>query len=254
MHIPRLMILGLAVLAACGPAMAQEPEIAPGTGWHEPQVTLLDVDFANSGFHARWEYFHCTCGDIMVRVEQSAPDGVLTGEMVLIDGQVLAARGMVAQAGDLELMLQAPTLMLQLAFGLLQRAIPGGPADVPIDQDIDVTENDIDVELNTGMANGRFAAPWRIQGRAWRGGPAKRRFRLNFEFALPDAPGQTSSIDFVGGQDYGGEAYPLHDATPLDGWRIQWLSKGETEPTDAPEELTLGDLRQQALELSQPSA
>ena len=53
-------------------AMAQS--IPPGTQWHEAGVTLLDVEFGD-GFHARWEYFQCDCGDVLVRMEQSAPDG-----------------------------------------------------------------------------------------------------------------------------------------------------------------------------------
>ena len=240
----------LFVLLVSQPVSAIDPEeeIAPGVGWHEAGVTLLDVDFDHTGFHSRWEYFRCECGDILVRMEQSSPEGVLTGEMVLVGGKVLAARGMVTQAGDLEMMLQAPTLMVQLGFGLLQRSIPGGPADVTMDMDIDVEEEIVDVELNTGLSTGRFGAPWKLKGRAWRSGPSKRSFKMDFVFTSPmeGRENDKAKIGFTGAQQFGSEVYPLHEETPLEGWSIQWISRGEITSAPAPEGLTLGKLREEA--------
>ncbi len=249
-------VAGLVVAAATLATAANAQKIAAGTGWQEAGVTLLDVDFPGTGFHARWEFFRCDCGDLLIRLEQTAPDGVLTGEMVLVDGQVILARGLVAQSADLEMMIQAPGLMLQLAFGLLQRAIPGGPADVPVDLDISVEEKKAGIEINTGTAAGHFGAPWSLDGRVWRAGPARRRFTLDFGFAGPSGEdlGQRGKISFSGGQDFGADGYPLADETPLDGWKLQWISKGETQPADPPEGQTLGELRAAAKALSMPPA
>jgi hypothetical protein len=244
--------LFLALLACIMLWPAGSLAIDEGTGWHQPYVTLLDVDFPQTGFHARWEYFHCECGDILVRLEQSAPDGVLTGELLLIDGQVLLARGMVSQVPDLEPMMQAPTLMLQTTFGLLQRAIPKGPAAVEISSEIEFEEKDQPLSINTGMAFGEFGIPWSVTGKAWRAGPSRRQFDLAFEFSnpLPDDPDNSDQIQFSGAQDYGTDSFPLHEDTPLEGWTVQWMSKGETEATAPEDGLTLSELRTQAKELS----
>jgi len=232
------------------PVPAQE--IPVGTAWHEASVTLLDADFPHTGFHARWEYFQCPCGDILIRLEQSAPDGVLTGELVLVHGRVIAARGPVGQSEDLELVMQAPILMVQLAFGLLQRAVPGGPAAVNVARDISVTEPKIPVEIDTGMATGHFAAPWSVTGRIWPAGSARRRFDLDFQFSgpAPDVPG--GSLDLIGGQDFGLVAYPLTDETPLAGWRLQWISGEPAGPQDPPAGQTLGELRAAAKARTEP--
>ena len=52
------------------PAIAQ---IEKGTLWRDAVITELDVDFG-AGFHARWRFHRCDCGDLQVMVEQVAPD------------------------------------------------------------------------------------------------------------------------------------------------------------------------------------
>jgi len=223
------------------PVAAQE--IPAGTAWHDAAVTLLDVDFADTGYHARWEYFQCECGDVLIRLEQSSPDGVQTGELVLVGGRAIAARGRVAQGADLELMMQAPTLMLQLAFGLLRRAIPGGPAVVTAEREFRVEEPEISVEIDTGVAVGSFAAPWSVTGKAWPSSPARRRFDLVFRFSGPQPGAPDGQFSITGGQEYGGDSYPLSDETPLDGWKLQWISGESAEAEDPPAGQTLGGLR-----------
>jgi len=242
----------LAGLLLAAPALA----IEPGTAWHESTVTLLDVDFPATGFHARWEYFRCACGDTLLRLEQTAPDGVLKGEMLLVDGQAVVARGPVAESSDFESMLQAPVLMLQLAFGLMQRAVPAGPAALDQQHVIALREAEQPIEVDSGMATGKFAAPWALEGRAWPSGPERRRFELNFTFTNPAAggPAEQEKIVFSVGQDFATEAFPLPPNSSLDGWRLQWISGKDSEPEDVPNGTTLKQLREQAKSKRQPKA
>jgi hypothetical protein len=245
---------GLALTAALAalavaPAWSAEPDLS-GLQWHQPYTTLLDVDFQDTGFHARWEYFHCGCGDQLIRLEQSAPDGVITGELLIVDDKVLLGRGLVIQAPDLELMLQAPSLMVQLAFALLVRAAPEGPGSVLERERIDVTETLRDLELASGLSSGGFNAPWKVEGEVWPSAPGQRRFELTFTFSVPEeAPGAEEGgvIRISGGQDYTRDAFPYPDATTLDDWRVQWISRGEFQSSPAAEDFTLGALRAQAL-------
>ncbi len=87
----RWLIACLALLLA-GPQLANA-QIEEGTLWRDSVVTELDVDFG-AGFHARWRYHRCDCGDLQVMVEQIAPDDMLTGELLMVDGQVLLAKGL----------------------------------------------------------------------------------------------------------------------------------------------------------------
>lgn len=229
-------------------AVNAAPDVAAGTRWHEPAATILDVDFGEAtGFHARWEYFHCDCGDVLIRLEQSAPDGVETGELLLVDGRVLAARGpVVAEGVDLEMLLQSPLLMLHLAFALLDQAVPEGPSTIGRQkQDFGIEEPRARFELNSSQSTAAFDAPWRVNGNVWAGAQARRRFDMTFEFTIrqPDADDATSQIRFSGGQDYRPGAFPLHDETPLDNWQIQWLSKDEAAARPAEPGLTLEALR-----------
>ena len=240
------------VLLALVFAGVEAGEIKPETAWHEPAATLLDVDFRDTGFHARWEYFHCECGDILIRVEQSAPEGVLTGETLLVDGQVLLARGFEGQGSDLEPLIQAPSLMLQLAFALLHRSEPMGPARIAEKRQFTLSEKTHDFEIDIGMATGRFAAPWEVSFTAWPSGQDRRRFELAFRFSNPteDDPDNEDEIVFSGGLDFRSGGFPLVDATPLEGWKMQWLSKGEETSSDAPAGETLGELRARMLAMS----
>jgi len=43
-------------------------QIEKGTLWRDSVVTELDVDFGDTGFHARWHFHHCECGDLQVMV------------------------------------------------------------------------------------------------------------------------------------------------------------------------------------------
>lgn len=241
-------LAALAPLALLAPGMARASDVPETRRWHEAFVTLVNVDFGADGFQARWEYFHCDCGDILVRVEQTAPEGVLTGEILVIGGKALAARGMVSLSPNLEPMLQPPSVMMHLAFTLLEAAVPKGPASVTARQSLSAGAQVQDLEIDSGMATGRFPAPWSLVGEAWPSGDGQRRFELRFEFANPtptDAEA-TTTFTFSGGQDFLRDDFPVSGETPLEGWKLQWATRGETEASDAPAGLTVQAVRDEA--------
>jgi len=223
-------------------------QVDQGTRWREAVVTDLDVDFDNTGFHARWRYHRCDCGDLLIKAEQVAPDSVLAGELMIVDGKVLLSRGFDGQDEDIEALIQAPSLMLQLANSLLNRSQPKGPFVVNEKQSWDETEKTLDLQVSTGFATGRFDAPWGVKGSGWRTGPGHVRFNLVFQFASPN-PGQTgssSSITFNGDLDFAKQAFPYPESTVLDGWRIQWVSKNDPQSKPVSDGLTLKSLRKKA--------
>lgn len=216
--------------------------------WRDSAMTELDVDFGGTGFHARWRYFHCDCGDLVVQVEQVAPDGVLTGELLMVDGQALLARGFDQQGADIEPLIQAPSLMLQLAYELLNRAQPDGPFAVDKKQHWEKFEKTRNFQIDTGLATGAFSAPWEVKGNGWKADSGKIRFELLFRFTI-SMPGESAENDYIGFSgdlDYGQQEFPYPESTILDGWRLQWISLNEPESIEVEDGRTLKDLRQQA--------
>ena len=223
-------------------------EVEKSTLWREAVITELDVDFGGTGFHARWRHQRCECGDLYLEVEQVAPDGVLTGELLMVDGQVLLARGFEGQGADIEPLIQAPSLMLQLAYSMLVRSQPKGPYAVREKQVWDEKEETIDFHLNTGLATGVFAAPWKVKGTGWTTDEGHRRFEMVFQFtnSLDGQETTTDSITFSGKLDFNRQDFPYVESTSLDGWKIQWLSLNERESKLLDDGLTLKELRKQA--------
>lgn len=235
-------------IVMCGLQFA-EAQVSKGTMWRDSVVTVLDANFGNTGFHARWRYHRCHCGDLQVQVEQTAPDGILTGELLMVDGQVLLSRGFEQQGADIEPLIQAPSLMLQLVFELLNRSHPEGPNSIEGKLVWEKEEEKKNFKLDTGLASGGFAAPWSVKGSGWRTEAGHRRFELLFTFANPtaDDPDGTDSISFSGDLDFRKQGFPYPGSASLDGWRMQWLSLAERESKPTPEDLTLEQLREQAL-------
>jgi hypothetical protein len=247
----RAGLAGVCVLLAGALAMADEAaaELKPGTRWHQSLVTILDTDFSGTGYQARWQYFNCPCGDVLIRLEEGAPDGVQSGELLLVAGRVVAGRGDIVQNQDLAPMLYAPALMMHLVSHLLERALPSGPAALGERQEISFKEASQAIEIDTGLATGLFPAPWQLSGSAWPSGEGRRRFQLSFSFAnpQPDDPGRVDSIELSGGQDYLQGAFPLLDEASLYGWNLQWLTEDDEAAELVTDELLLSELRAQAL-------
>ncbi len=222
-------------------------QVSKNTLWRDAVVTDLNVDFTGTGFHARWQYYRCSCGDLLLKVEQDAPDGILTGELLLVDGQILLSRGFEGQGTDITPLMQAPILMLQLANALLNRGEPKGPFAVGAKQAWDVEEPEKDFNLNTGFATGTFAAPWSVKGSGWKADSGHHRFEFVFEFAnpLPGKPDETGTITFSGYLDFRKQGFPYPESTILDGWKIQRFAIGEDESALVSNGLTLKSLREE---------
>ncbi len=240
-----VLVAGLVTLLA-GPQTAFA-QIEKDTQWRDAVVTELDVDFG-AGFHARWHFHRCDCGDLQVMVEQVAPDDTLTGELLMVDGQALLARGFKQQGEDIEPLIQAPSLMLQLAFSMLNHSQPKGPDAIKGKQTWNDKEKKKDLRIDTGLAMGTFAAPWRIKGSGWEADPDHIRFEMTFEFTIPgeEQAKETGSMTFSGDLDFSQQEFPYSDETDLEGWKVQWLSLNEPKSVTGEKGLTLKTLREKA--------
>ena len=246
----KALFIWIAVMACLSVMPASQAQISKATVWQDAVISDLNIDFVGTGFHARWKFHRCHCGDLLVQVEQVAPDGLLTGELMLIDGQILLSKGFEAQGTDIAPLMQAPSLMLQLSYQLLNRIHSQGPFDLDQKQTWDVEEAEHSFELNTGMAIGSFPAPWHLTGSGWKADQGQRRIELVFDFnaGTQDNPDQQSTISFSGALDYRKQGFPYPEASNMTEWRMQWISMADDESKPVPEDTTLKALREQASE------
>lgn len=236
----------LLLIAACvaGPALAVD--LPAGTRWAQPHFARLDVQFPGQGFHARWDFWNCACGDAMIRAEETLPEGVIKGELLLVNGRVLLARGYDGQAGDRRNMLDSPLLMLQLLFALMEKTAPGGPAAVNERVDLKHHEERFPLMLVTPTAEGGFPAPWDLEGIAYRFTDGTHRFDLDFSFEIKMV-GQAatrSEIDLSGMLDFQPRDFPVTGEEKLEGWQVLPLLDDEAPFYSAGAPATLAELRE----------
>jgi hypothetical protein len=234
------------VLALALPASAPGAEnLAPGTHWAQPWFTRLDARFPGQDFHARWDFHRCDCGDAWIKAEETLPEGISRGEMLLVDGRVLLVRGFEGRGEDLRAMVDSPLLMLQLLFVLLQKTEPSGPLAVTERRELSHADAMYPLQLETGAAKGGFPAPWDVRGLAYRFDDGSHRFDLKFGFEM-QLIGQTKSrseIHLSGILDYRQRDFPLGGDLDLADWKLIALRDEEAEYFADHRAGTLAELR-----------
>ena len=224
--------------------LAALAEIAPETRWNDPSHVVLDVEFPGDGYHANWELFRCDCGDLLVHSELNVPGEARTGETLMVHRRAVLSRGFGDQQEELGSSLDAPALMMQLALRLLERAEPGGPSKVTGEMGVDVTEEIMNIMLDTGTASGGFQAPWSVKGSIEAVGETKRRFDLEFTFSLRDDNGEKDvGMRLKGVADFAKTDFPVMGSEPLEDWALNWRNEADPVIDLARTARTLEDLR-----------
>lgn len=236
-------LIALASLMIAATAAAQD--MPPQPGWHQADHVVLDVDFPEQGYHARWDVHRCDCGDILIAAEQASPDSVERMDMLLVGNRLVLVRGADVPADEVAAQVEAPALMLRLVLDLLARAAPGGVDSAAMPMPLNVDEPRGPIELQAGEGSARFAAPWQVRGRVLPVSENTYQAEFGFDFGIPvDAGGGRGKIDFIARMAFDDRDFPLAPADSLDGWQAAWVrgQPGEGLAPDAP--LTsLADLR-----------
>ena len=107
------------------------------------------------------------------------------GEMYVIGGQILLAKGVEMSLGKEIDAVDAPGLQVQLALKLLEKAVPAGPSSVRTTKSIDVSEATEPIEVATPSAGGAYAAPWQLKGTVKR--VDAKRVAFDFQFKVEQA-------------------------------------------------------------------
>lgn len=237
----RISALFLTLLLAPLTVVAQ---IAPETRWADPSHVVLDIEFPGDGYHANWELFRCDCGDLLVHSELNIPGEEEKGETLMVGRRAVLSRGFGEYEEELGSSLDAPALMMQLALRLLERAEPGGPSRITAETEVDVTEEIMNIMLDTGTAAGGFQSPWGVRGRIAPVGDTRRRFDLDFTFAIRDENGeQQVGMHLKGEADFAKTPFPVAGSEALEGWSLTWREEDDPLVTEANAARTVDDLR-----------
>ena len=241
--------LAIGMIAVLMPLFCTTVMAAPLTAevqWKDPSSVDLEVDFPGDGYHASWQLYRCTCGDLLIRSELVEPGGVTQGDILLVSNRAVLLRGYGPKAAE-EISFDAPALMMQLALRLLERAEPAGPSAISDRRQVNVEDKINFINLDTGVVAGGFPAPWNVKGSIWPQAETQRRFDLVFNFTTGASAGvdqQQSQMRLAGVAEYAAGEFPLGADTDIEGWDLSWRDEKDAAAQKAGKAKTLGQLRQ----------
>ena len=193
----------LLILLSFSAHLLAEP-LTSETQWKDPSWVQLEIDFPGNGYHASWHLSRCDCGDLLIRSELNVPGEVTHGELLLVAQRVVLKRGFGPEQAE-QISFEAPALMMQLALRLLERSEPAGPSAITEAREVDVKDEINYINLDTGVAEGGFPAPWRVEGKIWPQAESQRRFDLLFTFnaaGIDSAEAAESKMRIAGISEY----------------------------------------------------
>jgi hypothetical protein len=233
------ILMLLMMVAGNAPAAGLSAE----TRWADPSSVQLNIEFPGNGYHASWELFRCSCGDLLVRAELAEPGTVESGELLLIGGRAVLTRGFGVYKAEAASSLDAAALMMQLALRLLERSEPGGPAKISAPVNVDLLDEINHIYLDTGYAEGGFQAPWSIAGTISAPTDTARKFDLSFTFSVvtPEAVEQ-GTMRLYGEAEFSVQDFPVPGSSPISDWDLSWRDENDAVEVTAE---TLDGLRAQ---------
>lgn len=215
------------------------------TRWADPSSVELNVAFPGNGYHASWELFRCSCGDLLVRAELAEPGKVEKGDLLFVSGKAVLTRGFGQFEDDPAATLDTAALMMQLALRLLERSEPGGPSKINGPVNVELTDAENHLTLDTGYAVGEFQAPWSIEGTLSAPGESVRKFDLRFTFSVGSAEGvQQAAMRLTGVAEFAMTDFPVSGSSAIGEWELGWRNESDAIPVSAE---TLDELRAQLL-------
>lgn len=235
------LILLVAIMAIAGSASAAG--LPAQTRWADPSSVQLNIEFPGNGYHASWELFRCSCGDLLVRAELAVPGEVVHGELLLVGGRAVLTKGFGVYKDEAAASLDAAALMMQLALRLLEGSEPGGPAKILAPVEVDLLDEVNQIYLDTGYADGGFQAPWSVAGTISAKGDTIRKFDLSFTFTV-GAPGAAEQgiMRLYGEAEFAATDFPVPGSSAIGEWDLHWRDENDAIAVTAE---TLDELRTQ---------
>ena len=224
------LLLLVPLLAASDPA-----ENSAAAAWFKPTTISVRFSTPPSRDYSAATIATASNGDMQIQSSGSSDGREFAGDLMVISGNYLLARGVELPAGAEIDALDGPALEAQTVMKLLARAMPAGPDAVKGTQAIAVSEPHDAIEVATPSASGVYAAPWHLTGAIKRETDAKLTFSLSFNFA-----GAPQPLAITGSWERS-SAPTFVDSMPIKAYRVFQLGPTAQEIPNG--YATLGDLR-----------
>lgn len=189
-------------------------------------VSLVMSDDAKTS-QAKWQLQTTKDGDIRLLIDVEGEGQKQKGAILLIAGNAMLTNGLTLKEGSEIDSLDAPTLMVQLATGLLQYAFPEGPKAIPKEISIDRTENTKAIWLGTPSTNaGPIPLPWQVKGNIGRAG---KKVVFDLKFIRNPKESRERSMNITGSWEAAPSSLVLDDKMSLKEWKYYKLGVYETK-------------------------
>lgn len=205
--------------AAAQQSLRSKPEAPPLSDWARGNRVLLGVTQPAVGLSAEWKFERSASGEIRLDRREDRAGRPESGTLLLIDGALLARDARLPVGKELDAM-NGPLLVLQLVLQLLERSVPGGPAQLVKDVKIDIAEPSRAISVSGIGAEGEFGAPWRLTGTIGPGGKGIVKFELDFVSSVRGSSGGRYETAIAGIWQNTPPPVVFEDAMSLGGWQV----------------------------------
>ncbi len=244
----------LPLLFAAVTAQAQAPAVPPAACGPPPDGAIcamgawfdfarLDATTTTGAIVGRFVLQLPAGQEIYAKFHIVAPDGTRGAELVVIGTAETVAANVPPQfEGDPVSLLGPPMLTGQLVAGLLQVAVPEGPAALKGSRSVRLTEPRRYVVTATPASRAVYGAPWSLSGTVRAVGKGEIAFDVTLRYRRVGRSGvadvnDAAPLKLEGRLSYPAQRSRLPDSLDLDGWRI--VRAGSVRDGVA----TLGELR-----------
>ena len=189
------------------------------TAWQEFNSFSLKVTTpGQQDFSIYQGSFDKETSDIQIDEENSQSGSIKKGQLLMIDGRVMASRGPITEPGYEIDALDAAILQLQLVTKLLGRAIPEGPGTIISSRHLDYADPHTGIQIATPSAEGMIQAPWSVVGELKKSQGDSIEYDLTLTFSSPQDKGKRTMS--FSGKLFNGSDTRINDQMSLAAWNV----------------------------------
>ncbi len=212
--------------------------------WTQFADYTLTVKVPPKGETGTWTFHtYADPADVLVELDTPGPKARTKGSILLVGGQIIAAKGFALEAGFEVDPLDAAIVNLKILTQLLDAAVPGGPGALKHKQPVNVREAREPIIATTPSANARFNAPWNLKGQVERTEAGTVAFRLELDVPNGEKPAERARWLFSGKASGVQKGRELDGAMSLAGWSAYSLGNAPVAKPSAHTSLRFGATR-----------
>lgn len=226
------------------PPIGAGPAKAAPSPWTQFADYTLTVKVPPKGDTGTWKFHtYADPADVLVELDTPGAKARTKGSILLVGGQIIAAKGFALEAGFEVDPLDAAIVNLKILTQLLDAAVPGGPGALTKKQAVNVREQRNPIVATTPSANAGFNAPWNLKGQVERTDAGTVAFRLELEVPNGEKPAERARWLFTGRASGVQKGRELDGTMSLAGWTAYSLGNAPVAKPSAHTSMRFGATR-----------